>query len=250
MVRDLNGKEAAQEFAAELRLCDKRGLTEMKAELREKILRRRGRLDIFMQQLKRRFSRWYNRNNDRHGTLWEERYRSVLVEGGEEVLLTMAAYIDLNPVRAGMVEDPADYAHSGFGEASAGGRRARRAREDLAQILDSTGANWRQTRREYSVLLYGPTGARPPLAPPEAAAAVVLEELAGGGRVEPWRALRCRNRSFSEGEVLGTAGFVEAVFEANRSRYGEDRKTGARRMKGGDWGVLRVLRDLQKDVLG
>jgi hypothetical protein len=53
--------------------------------------------------------------------------------------------------------------------------------------------------------------------------------------------------------VLGTAVFVNAVFEreqALRNRFGEKRSSGARRMRGADWGELRVLRDLQKDVIG
>jgi hypothetical protein len=53
--------------------------------------------------------------------------------------------------------------------------------------------------------------------------------------------------------VLGAAEFVNTVFEreqALRKRFGEKRTSGARRMHGADWGELRVLRDLQKDVIG
>jgi hypothetical protein len=56
-------------------------------------------------------------------------------------------------------------------------------------------------------------------------------------------------RYFCDGAVLGTATFVNAVFEREqtlRQRFGEKRTTGARRMRGADWGELRVLRDLQK----
>ena len=56
---------------------------------------RMGRLDVFMKELKQRFTQWYNRNNQRKGTLWEDRYKSVLVERNENALITMAAYIDL-----------------------------------------------------------------------------------------------------------------------------------------------------------
>jgi len=45
-------------------------------------------------------SRWFNRPHNRSGTLWEERYKNVIVESGIAAR-TMAAYIDLNPVRAG-----------------------------------------------------------------------------------------------------------------------------------------------------
>ena len=71
-------------------------------------------------------SRWHNRKHGRRGTIWEERFGSVVVEEEERALRTMAAYIDLNPVRAGMVEDPADYRWSGYAEAMAGKARSRR----------------------------------------------------------------------------------------------------------------------------
>lgn len=51
---------------------------------------------IFVRELKQRFTRRYHRANNRKGTLWEDRYKSVLVEGSEQALLPMAAYIDLN----------------------------------------------------------------------------------------------------------------------------------------------------------
>ncbi len=65
-------------------------------------------LSQFMKNLLQRFARWFNRCNSRKRTLWEERFKSVIVEGGHAAR-TMAAYIDLNPVRVGMVEDPAQY---------------------------------------------------------------------------------------------------------------------------------------------
>ena len=49
----------------------------------------------------------------------------MIVEEEERALRTIAAYIDLNPVRAGVVSDPADYRWSGYSEAMAGKARAR-----------------------------------------------------------------------------------------------------------------------------
>ena len=77
-----------------------------------------------MKPLKQCFTRWFNREQDRRGTLWEERFKSVLVEDGHAARV-MAAYIDLNPVRAGMVEHPKDYRWSSYGEAVGGKQRAR-----------------------------------------------------------------------------------------------------------------------------
>ncbi|MDF1753979.1 MAG: hypothetical protein P1U89_14445 [Verrucomicrobiales bacterium] len=82
---------------------------------------------------KQRFSQWYNLRNDRRGTLWEERYKSVLVEGSQEALMTMAAYIDLNPVRAGIVKRAEDYRWTGYGAAAGGDADARKG---LGRILD------------------------------------------------------------------------------------------------------------------
>ncbi len=77
-------------------------------------------LSEFMKALLIRFTRWHNRTHNRTGTLWEERFKSVIVECGIAAR-TMAAYIDLNPVRAGMVTDPAEYRWSSYGEAVGGG---------------------------------------------------------------------------------------------------------------------------------
>jgi len=70
----------------------------------------------FMKGVKQNFSRWFNRTHNRVGTLWESRFKSVVVEDGF-ALRVMSIYIDLNPVRAGMVEKPEDYKWSSYGEA-------------------------------------------------------------------------------------------------------------------------------------
>jgi len=88
-----------------------------------------------MKLLKQRFTQWYNGRTGRKGTLWEERFKSVLVEGIGQGLRAMAAYIDLNPVRAGLVTDPKDYRWSGYGEAMAGNKRARLGLQRVVQAL-------------------------------------------------------------------------------------------------------------------
>lgn len=67
-----------------------------------------------MQSVGRRYVRLFNDREGRSGTLWEGRYRSTLVQS-ERYLLACMAYIDLNPVRAGMVATPADYPWSSHG---------------------------------------------------------------------------------------------------------------------------------------
>jgi putative transposase len=65
-------------------------------------------LPQLMQALGRSYVRWFNDQHGRSGTLWEGRYRATLVQP-ERYLLTCMAYLDLNPVRAGLVADPRDF---------------------------------------------------------------------------------------------------------------------------------------------
>ncbi|AEH45899.1 hypothetical protein Thein_2049 [Thermodesulfatator indicus DSM 15286] len=65
-------------------------------------------LSRYVQDIKQRFSRWYNKRHERKGYFWADRFKSVIIETGE-ALLNCLAYIELNPVRAGIVEKPEDY---------------------------------------------------------------------------------------------------------------------------------------------
>lgn len=71
-------------------------------------------LPQWMQAVGRRYVRYFNGRHGRTGTLWEGRYRSTLIQT-ERYLLPCMAYIDLNPVRAGMVAEARDYPWSSHG---------------------------------------------------------------------------------------------------------------------------------------
>ena len=66
-----------------------------------------------MQSIGRMYVRYFNYTYNRSGTLWEGRFKSCLIES-EQYLLELYRYIELNPVRAGMVEDPDDYSWSSY----------------------------------------------------------------------------------------------------------------------------------------
>ena len=66
-----------------------------------------------MQALGRKYVQYFNRRYNRSGTLWEGRFRSSLVDN-ERYLMHLYRYIELNPVRAGMVTDPAHYSWSSY----------------------------------------------------------------------------------------------------------------------------------------
>jgi len=65
-------------------------------------------LSEYVRDIKQRFSRYYNKRHNRKGFFWSDRFKSVIVENGD-TLVNCLAYIDLNPVRAGLVSRPEDY---------------------------------------------------------------------------------------------------------------------------------------------
>jgi putative transposase len=71
-------------------------------------------IPLMMQAVGRRYVRLYNQKQGRTGTLWEGRYKSTIIQA-ERYLLACMVYIDLNPVRAGLVADPRGYPWSSHG---------------------------------------------------------------------------------------------------------------------------------------
>jgi hypothetical protein len=224
-------------------------------------------LSEFMKGLLIRFTRWFNRTHSRTGTLWEERFKSVIVESGVAAR-TMAAYIDLNPVRAGMVEDPADYRWSSYGEAVGGGAKGtgRKAREGLVRAFlcdEGVGfesAKWRDVssayRRLMGMALQKKKGAGPACNPSASRSHAVgsASGNAGANELAELRMagmLRCRVRYFTDGAVIGSKAFVNQVFSAARERFTARRVDGARRLRGSARpaaGLLWSMRDLRTDI--
>jgi len=216
-----------------------------------KLRMRMGDISAFVKTVKQRYSMSYNGRHDRRGTLWEERFKSVLIENSESAKSTVAAYIDLNPVRAKLVDDPKDYRWSGYGEACGGGKAARESLIAVhnSRYLEQPG-DWRHIAKRYRVLLYttgeerrAAYGGR--IVRPGIATATVDRVIEAGGKMTLQQALRCRVRYFTDGMAVGSQAFVDGVFERNRRLFGPKRKDGARKMRFADWGELRVARALR-----
>jgi REP element-mobilizing transposase RayT len=214
-------------------------------------------LSRFMQLVKQRFTQWYNRRTGRKGTLWEERFKSVVVEGGAAVA-AVAAYIDLNPVRAGLVSDPKEYRWSGYG-AAMGGERG--AQEGLQKVITGLRGGVEEglerSMELYQMQLYNvgseereSLDAEGRLKRGALKRDAVLAVLQNRGRLPLKDYLRCRVRYFCDGAVLGSREFAEDMFARYRDRFGPKRKDGARRMRGlADWNLF-TLRDLRLNVFG
>lgn len=160
-------------------------------------------LPVFIKELKQRFSIWYNHQHNNTGTLWAERFKSVLVEDVSNVLKLIAAYIDLNPVRAGICENPESYPFSSIGEAYSGNAFARKG---LMSIYLSK--HWHSVQKKHLYLLSNDQ----PLRPDKSLQSNDVYDILGTGLRTPiGMLLRNKLPTFSQGGVLGSSKFVEQV---------------------------------------
>jgi len=236
-------------------------------------------LSEFMQGFLQRYTLWHNGKHKRKGHLWEDRFKSVIVEDGVAAK-TMAAYIDLNPVRAGMVKNPEEYRWSSYGEAIGGGAKGdgKKARASLVRALRAhkgvraDARLWKDdVALEYRRILLAGAGERIEERVEQSGEMKRITRRKGlskeridaekqrlieaeekrMGEIPLGRMLRCRVRYFTDGAVIGSKEFVNEAFANARERLGPKRKDGARAMRGsgsGAKGQLWSLRDLRVRV--
>ncbi len=221
--------------------------------IRRRLLARMGDVSEYMKALKQRFSVWYNRSHKRFGTLWAERFKSVLVQGAGNPLQTMAAYIDLNPVRAGLVDDPIDYRFCGYAEAVAGQwQAARRGIRVIWGAYADGSARGQQVSvaealRMHRELIFGKQAGQPGLSEAERAKALqVLEQEKA--LLPRATVLRCRVRYFTDGAILGSQEFVRGFVEAWQREKGRKYPPKVNRMRGADWQDLATINGLRRRV--
>ena len=235
----------------------------------------------YMKTLKQLITINFNKRHHREGTLWQRRYTSVLVQGDPAAASRrlLSAYIGLNPVRAGLADDPGAYPFSAYGEAMAGDQNAR---EGLMSVMPRQGdGSWEAFDAAYKELLYkseeqkrGPEAAarlgramglkRKPGTiktsgkacnevdrRAKTPAASVVKKAQSRETYSSDEILRQSVRVFKDGLAIGDKEFVESVFRANRALFGPKRETGARPITVcPDWrGQLYAARDLRKKAV-
>ncbi len=256
IIEKSHGKVRAHLVRSELDAYRQAGAHDAVARVVEGWLGRMWDVSQFMKTLKQRFTQWFNKTHKRKGTLWEERFGSVLVEGGGDALAMMAAYIDLNPVRAGIVHDPKDYRWCGYAEAVAGIKMAKDGIKVAVEARQGREVNAGTAPHDYRKLLltWGQErGAKTDGSPVKRGfdRKRAAKELARGAKLPMATLLRCRVRYFTAGAVIGGKAFVDGVFIKLRNRFGENRKDGARRFQGLEIDAeMYALRDLRRDVFG
>lgn len=257
----LYSKENVAIIAGEIAAARAKNLPALAEQIHARYTYRMHDLSFYMKSLMGRFAQWYNREHERKGVFWEERFKSVIVEDGY-ASRTMAAYIDLNPLRAGMVKDPAQYAWSSYGEAMAGKNKARAGlvRAYMAHKgWPASAKPWHQgIAQDYRrLLLLGSQrrGAEEKNSKPLKQKIATREraELAHDAMIDQRlsEAIQSRVRYFADGAVLGSRGYVNTLFEQSRQRFGPRRHSGARKLRGPAApaaALLWSIRDLRKDL--
>ncbi len=213
-VARLYGDARAKEMRIRWEGCRKENHPELAEAEQARLRKRMNDITPFMQSLKQRFTAWYAAHHpDHEGTLWQSRFSSTLVEGGGS-LAAVAAYIDLNPVRAGIVSDPKDYAFSGYGAAAMGDADARKG---LSGVYGDTSASYDKVLKAYRGLLYAKGAA-------DLAPADVRRVLADREKPTLPQLLRCKIRAMSHGLAIGSMTFTASIFAAHRYAFSEKRK--------------------------
>jgi REP element-mobilizing transposase RayT len=174
-------------------------------------------LSDYVKEIKQSFSRWYNKRHGRRGFFWGERFKSVLVDNGD-TLINCLAYIDLNPVRAGLVERPEDYRWCSLAY------HVQTGNKDAFLSLDfglTVFGEWdAQTRLQYYRRYVYENGAQPARKGVPLAQQLVDKEAKKDFALTPVDRLRYRTRYFTDSGVIGTKAFVSrcaTLFESHFS---------------------------------
>ncbi len=164
-------------------------------------------LSQFCKTFKETYTQDYNRRHDNTGTIWEGRFKSILLEGSWRTLMTVAGYIHLNPVRASMAERAEDAENAGYGAACQGDTRAMTGLVALVKrVYGVKEATWTQARDACAEVMAGAIERTLPdfgfqvpnsKSPPPEFSPKALKEL-----------LRRRVAGFLHGGALGGAAFL------------------------------------------
>jgi putative transposase len=183
----------------------------------ERLRKRLGSVSRFMQELKQTFSRWFNQKHERSGYLWGDRFKAVLISK-DEAQLICSAYIDLNPVRAGIVSKPEDYRWCGLGLQARNPARIQKLLTPIDEIIAQGNCGWNW----YRVFVYESGGIA------RTHGAKILDEVVDAairthGRLGFGAQLSYRIANISEGIAFGTKGFVSKIQELANRKFNRPR---------------------------
>ena len=198
-------------------------------------------LSEFMREIKQGFSRFYNRAHGRKGFFWSERFKSVIVDNGE-TLINCLAYIDLNPIRAGIVERPEDYRWSSLGYHVQTNNKDKFLSTDFG-LKEFNVQSENERVRLYRKYVYE-TGAVP--GPGREYTKTIEERLVTKERKRDFEISRtdrflCRTRYFTDSGIIGSKDFVSDKYQRFKHLFESKRDKKPKAVRGLD-GVYSLKR--------
>ena len=164
-----------------------------------------------MRNIQSAFAMWFNKAFKRSGGLWQDRFKSTLL-GDEQAVLDCMLYVDLNPVRAGLVRRPEEHKGSSLYYREMGGEK-----DLLMPLKDFLGQETEEEAlAEYRSRAYHRGNVPTRKNQAKISDKVLAEEEARGFKVRG--AFLKRLRHITDGVVLGTEEFVEQVLSRFRTR--------------------------------
>jgi REP element-mobilizing transposase RayT len=176
--------------------------------LRARLHARMHDVSMFLKELKQRFTMWFNARFKLYGTIWAERFKSILIENDASALCTVGAYIDLNPLRAGIVEKPEDYRWCGMAAAERGDPIAQAG---LISMMRS--GTWIDAWKSYRRFVYH-AGLRQVKDKPHATL-----HLANVHGIIAGLSLMVRQKSLSSGWIVGSSNYVREQWQEYHRRH-------------------------------
>jgi REP element-mobilizing transposase RayT len=177
--------------------------------LREKL----SSLSEFVREIKVGFARYYNKRHHRRGYFWGDRFKSVIVEKGE-TLINCLAYIDLNPLRAGLVERPEEYRWNSLGYHIQTGNKDNFLSLDFGLI--EFGVLHAEERLKFYRRYVYEAGALDRSGKPGAGAIdnnVLDKERKNDFELNRVRRFKYRTRYFTDSGIIGTKEFVSINYQ-------------------------------------
>jgi len=169
-------------------------------------------VSCFVKDLQQRFSCWYNRTTQHRGGLWEDRYKSVVLDGNH-ALWECLKYLEMNPVRSGLCDDPADYRFCSWGRYCGSGRHpfAAAFHKHLARYHADRGADL--SFEDVAALLRAEL-ARVTAAERGASTEEIEKAQEEAKRVVPFELVVTRRvRYWTDGAIIGSKEFVRRFAE-------------------------------------
>jgi hypothetical protein len=167
-------------------------------------------LSKFVKDIKQGFTRFYNKRHGRKGYFWGDRFKSLIVQDGRS-LVNLLAYVDLNPVRAGIVKRPESYRWCSLGY------HVQTANKDNLLSVDFGMKEWGEREpseivRTYRQFVYE-TGAVDTGKGKTMDPKIVARERKKNFELKRFELFCYRTRYFSDAGILGSKGFVQEVFD-------------------------------------